>query len=292
MKKLSIVYVCLAAFLWGCMGIFVKALNNAGLFAINVVHVRITLALLIVGIYIAITNPKRFKIRLKDVWCFIGTGIVSLLFFTWCLFSGMEIAPLSVITILLYTAPVFVMIMSIILFKEKINRYKVISLLLTLIGCVLVSGIGQDMSLSASGILFGLGSGFGYALYSIFSRYAIERGYDSWTITFYTFLFCVLGSFFLADNGLIISTVKEEPSLVLWMLGMAFFTGFLAYVLYTKGLEGMESSKASIIATLEPVVATVVGTLVFDEPLTVMVVVGIIAVVGGIVVLTLQKNEG
>lgn len=287
-KNISVIFVCIAAFLWGCMGIFVRKMNAAGLYAIDVVQVRITIALLFVGLFILIKNPSGFKIKIKDIWCFLGTGICSLLFFSWCLFSGMEIAPLSVVTILLYTAPAFVMIWSIILFKEKMNRYKVISLLLTLIGCILVSGLGNAEQVSVKGILLGIGSGFGYALYSIFGRYAIKKGYDSWTITFYTFLFCVIGCSFMADFGKIFSAVEEDGTIVLWMAGMAFFTGFLAYVFYTKGLEGIESSKASIIATLEPVVATLVGLICFGEKTGIPGIAGIICVISGIVLLALK----
>lgn len=69
---------------------------------------------------------------------------------------------------------------------------------------------------------------------------------------------------------------------------MALLTGFLAYILYTKGLEGMPSSRASILASVEPVTSAVIGTIVFHEPLSLTAVCGIVLVLGGIAVLSVR----
>ena len=227
--------------------------------------------------------------RLRDLWCFAGTGIVSLLLFSWCYFSGMQEASLSVMAVLLYTSPAFIVLLSVLLFRETLTRQKLLALVLTFTGCCLVSGLGSGSAVSMKGLLLGLGSGFFYALYSIFSRYAIERGYGSWTITFYTFLFCLLASAPLAHWGLIASALSSGVSVPVYALLMGLLTGFLAYIFYTKGLEGMESSRAGILASVEPVVGTIIGTLVFHEPLPVQSVLGIALVLGGIVVLGGKK---
>ena len=72
------------------------------------------------------------------------------------------------------------------------------------------------------------------------------------------------------------------------LLAMALLTGFLAYILYTKGLEGMPSSRASILASVEPVTSAVIGTIVFHEPLSLAAVCGIVLVLGGIAVLSVR----
>ena len=134
----------------------------------------------------------------------------------------------------------------------------------------------------------GIGAVFGYALYSIFGRCAIDRGYSSWTITFYTFVFCSLGCAPLTGWRLIAGTLAAQPRLIAWALAMALLTGFLAYILYTKGLEGMPSSRASILASVEPVTSAVIGTIVFHEPLSLTAVCGIVLVLGGIAVLSVR----
>lgn len=285
----SALCVLLAGTLWGSMGLFVRKLNAVGLYALDIVQLRIAISLILVGLYLLIFARDNLRVRLRDLWCFAGTGIVSLLLFSWCYFSGMQEASLSVMAVLLYTSPAFIMLLSVLLFRETLTRQKLLALVLTFTGCCLVSGLGSGSAVSMKGLLLGLGSGFFYALYSIFSRYAIERGYGSWTITFYTFLFCLLASAPLAHWGLIASALSSGVSVPVYALLMGLLTGFLAYIFYTKGLEGMESSRAGILASVEPVVGTIIGTLVFHEPLPVQSVLGIALVLGGIVVLGGKK---
>lgn len=285
----SALCVLLAGTLWGSMGLFVRRLNAVGLYALDIVQLRIAVSLVLVGLYLLIFARERFRVRLRDLWCFAGTGIVSLLLFSWCYYSGMQEASLSVMAVLLYTSPAFIMLLSIVLFRERLTRQKLLALVLTFAGCCLVSGLGSGSAVSMKGLLLGLGSGFFYALYSIFSRYAIERGYDSWTITFYTFLFCLLASAPLSHWDLIAQALSGGASVPVYALLMGLLTGFLAYIFYTKGLEGMESSRAGILASVEPVVGTIIGTLVFHEPLPVQSVLGIALVLGGIVVLGGKK---
>ena len=285
----SALCVLLAGTLWGSMGLFVRKLNAVGLYALDIVQLRIAISLVLVGLYLLIFARDKLHVRLRDLWCFAGTGIVSLLLFSWCYFSGMQEASLSVMAVLLYTSPAFIVLLSVLLFRETLTRQKLLALVLTFTGCCLVSGLGSGSAVSMKGLLLGLGSGFFYALYSIFSRYAIERGYGSWTITFYTFLFCLLASAPLAHWGLIAQALSSDASVPVYALLMGLLTGFLAYIFYTKGLEGMESSRAGILASVEPVVGTIIGTLVFHEPLPVQSVLGIALVLCGIVVLGGKK---
>ena len=290
MKNKALAAVLAAGTFWGTMGFFARSLYAAGFGPLEVAQTRITTGLILVGLYILLFNRSQFRIKLKDIWCFLGTGIVSLLLFSTCYFSALNYTSLAVAAILLYTAPFFVMLMSLVLFKEKMNGKKVFALLLAFTGCVLVSGVGGDEDVSWIGILLGLGSGFFYALYSIFGRYAINRGYGAWTMTFYTFLFCSIGCAFLSDWQVIGSVMAADSANILWVLGLGFVTAFLPYVLYSTGLEHMESSKASILASVEPVVSALFGVFVFHETMSLWGVIGIALVLGAIVVLNVKKK--
>ena len=290
MKNKALAAVLAAGTFWGTMGFFARSLYAAGFGPLEVAQTRITTGLILVGLYILIFNCNQFKVKLKDIWCFLGTGIVSLLLFSTCYFSALNYTSLAVAAILLYTAPFFVMILSLFLFKEKLNGKKIFALLLAFSGCVLVSGVGGDTAFSWKGILLGIGSGFFYALYSIFGRYAINRGYGAWTMTFYTFLFCSAGCAFLSNWQVIGGVMAADSANILWVLGLGFVTAFLPYVLYSTGLEHMESSKASILASVEPVVSALFGVLVFHERLSVWGILGIGMVLSAIVVLNVKKK--
>ena len=291
MKNKALFAVLAAGTFWGTMGFFARSLYAAGFGPLEVAQTRITTGLVFVGLYILLFNRSLFRVKWKDMWCFLGTGIVSLLLFSTCYFSALNYTSLAVAAILLYTAPFFVMLMSLLLFKEKMNGKKVFALVLAFTGCVLVSGVGGDEEFSWIGILLGLGSGFFYALYSIFGRYAINRGYGAWTMTFYTFLFCSVGCAFLCDWQVIGTSVQTDNSVLLWVLGLGFVTAFLPYVLYSIGLENMESSKASILASVEPVVSALFGVFVFHEALSIWGILGILMVLGAIVVLNVKLKK-
>ena len=291
MKRLAIAAVVAAAALWGLMGVFVRRFSAMGLGSLETTEVRILCGLVLLGLYLAVFHREKLRVRLRDLWCFVGTGIVSLLFFSWCYFQTMTLTSLAVAGVLLYTAPVFVMLLSALLFREPITPRKALALGMAVAGCALVSGLGSAGSLSTGGLLLGLGSGFFYALYSIFGRYAIRRGYGAWTITFYTFLFCAAGGAVLCDWGRMGQAMSAAGGqFFLWAAAMGLVTAFAAYLLYTWGLERMESSRAAILASVEPVVAALVGIFWFHETVSVPAVVGIVLVLGAIAVLGQGKS--
>lgn len=285
MKKLAPFFVLLAGILWGTMGIYVRRLNALGFTTIEIVAVRSVVTAVLLLLVLFFYNRKMLKIRLKDIWCFVGTGIFSIVFFNYCYFKAITMTSLSVAAVLLYTAPAIVMVLSAFLFHEKITTVKIIALAATFAGCVFVTGLAGDSgSLSTAGILVGLGAGLGYALYSIFGRYAIERGYHSLTISFYTFVFAGIGALPLADVKMIYEVPVKDIRMLGFYLIFALISTVVPYILYTLGLTALENSKASIIASIEPVAATVLGIILFHEKMTIGNLLGIILVLGAIVI--------
>ena len=220
------------------------------------------------ALFVLIYKPKLFQIRWRDLWCFLGTGIVSVALFTYCYFTSMELSSLSAAAVLLYTAPAFVMLFSLVLFKEKMTVMKGVSLVLAVLGCAMTTGvIGGEIRVTLAGFLFGLASGVCYALYSIFSRYALNRGYEPFTVTLYTFLLAAVTTVALIDVRPVIAVVTADAQSVCFALLFALLSCVLPYVFYTLGLKYISAGTASIIATVEPVAATVVGAAVFSEPI-------------------------
>ena len=279
----SALCVLLAGTLWGSMGLFVRKLNAVGLYALDIVQLRIAISLVLVGLYLLIFARDKLRVRLRDLWCFAGTGIVSLLLFSWCYFSGMQEASLSVMAVLLYTSPAFIVLLSVLLFRETLTRQKLLALVLTFAGCCLVSGLGSGSAVSMKGLLLGLGSGFFYALYSIFAPFGL-RHYSPLAVVFWTFVFAALGALFVADWGNLM-TVLSVPQNALLAAGLVLLSTVAPYILYTKGLANVESGKASIMASIEPVVGTLVGTLVFGEPISAGVFLGLACILACVYIL-------
>ena len=280
--KLKYLYVFAAGSLWGIISLFLKPMLNLGFSQIQTVTLRCLIAAAVLGVYMLIKDKSLFRFKLRDIWCFLGTGLVSLMFFSICYFYSMTYNGVCVAVILLYTSPVFVMLLSLPLFKEKITYKKLIAVVLTVAGCVFVSGAAGGQSIGFVGIVLGICSGLGYALYSIFSRYALQRNYNSMTISFYTFLFCGLGCLPFASP--VSMALSLSPKAVLYSLGLGVVCCVMPYILYTKGLEYVDNTRASVIVAVEPVVASLIGVFVYNESVTAVKLLGVALVLSAVVI--------
>lgn len=288
-------YIIVAGVLWGCTGMLVRQINAAGFSSMEVALWRILTSAIIVAVVIFVKDKSLFKFKLKDIWVFLGSGIVSLAFFSICYFQNIITTSMAIACTMLYTSPVFVVLFSAVLFKEKITVRKVVAIVLTLVGCLFVTGaISGSLVLPAKGIVLGICSGLGYALYSIFGRYGLEKGYDSFTITFYTFVFAALAMMVPANIGgmfVKLSRLDNVVSMILIILVTAVISAVLPYMFYTLGLRGVENGKASILVAVEPVVASIVGVVVFKDEVSVVSLVGIVLVLASIVLLSLKNKS-
>ena len=283
-KRRASLSILLAAALWGIIGLWNRRLMAGGLSPTGIVTVRNFGGCILLCAVFAVNDRSVFSVKRDHLKYFFGTGIVSVVLFTVCYFSCQQICSLAVASILLYTAPSFVVLLSALLWKEPINLRKISALLLTLVGCSLVCGLfAGQVTVTLAGFLLGLGSGFFYALYSIFGRYALSH-YSSMTVTVWTFLFAGPASLVLlrpAD----ITAMTGDIAMPLTAVCLVVFSTVLPYLFYTSGLAKVESGKASIMASLEPVVASLAGVMAFGEPMTAMTAVGILCVLGGVAIL-------
>lgn len=289
--KKPVFSVLLAGILWGIITIFIKHLSAFGLDAMNISLIRMITAAPLFTLALAVTDKSKLKIKPKDIWIFIGTGVISVVLFNCLYFYTMINSQASIAVVLLYTSPVFVMILSAILFKEKITVKKVIALLLTFAGCIFTAGLlGGGYKISPIILLTGLGSGLCYALYSVFGRVALQK-YSSNTVTAYTLIFGLIGSLFIGKPAETFKTVAQNPSLILWCLGIGIFCTVLPYFFYTAGLNKLESSKAAIIVAVEPLVGGVLGMTVYHEPHSAAKILGMALILSAIVLLNLPDKK-
>lgn len=288
MKKLAYFLIIAAGCLWGFMGFFQRHLALFEIKQLEITFSQVSVAASVLAVFILITDKSRFKIKLKDIWCFIGTGMISMLCLNVCYLTSIRYSTLAVSSVLLSTAPAYVIILSAILFKEKITAQKIIALVIMISGCILMTGCYEgELAVSSKGLILGALSGVFYALYSIFSRFALNRGYASETISFYTFLFAAIGVRPFVQFSHLHSVLNWE--IAPYILGLGVVGCALPYILYTKGLGKVETSLAAILATSEPIMAALVGIVFFAEPLGINDVVGIMLVVLSIVVINVTN---
>lgn len=283
-RYLSCFYILLGGTLWGLIGLFNRNLSAAGFSSFSIVLVRNLGSLIVLGLIFLIFDRSIFRIQPKHLIYFLGTGIVSILLFTLCYFACQQVCSLATAAILLYTAPTFVVILSAILWKDKITKRKVIALVITFLGCTFASGVWSgNFSVTRIGFLLGIGSGFFYGLYSIFARFALKH-YKPLTVTFYTFLFAGLSSLFLVRPDELAIGFSQSKTCFL-VLGLIVVSTVLPYIFYTKGLSAVDSGRASILAGIEPVVAALVGVLAFGEPMNITVLLGLGCILASVYIL-------
>jgi drug/metabolite transporter (DMT)-like permease len=273
-----------AAFLWGIIGLWNRRLSAGGLSPFSIVAVRNLGGMALLLAIFAVRDPRVFHVKREHLKYFFGTGVLSVVLFTCCYFTCQQLCSLAVASVLLYTAPSFVVVLAAVLWREPVTRRKLLALALTLVGCACVCGVfSGNLTVTPLGILLGLGSGFFYALYSVFGRYALAH-YDSMTVTVWTFLFAGPASLVLLRPQEL-TMAFQAPSTWLLALGLVVCSTVAPYLLYTRGLAQVEPGRASILASMEPVVASLAGVLVFGEPLGLLTMIGICLVLAGVIIL-------
>lgn len=279
-----------AGVLWGLIALFVRALSAAGLSSLEIVFYRNILAALVLGAVIAVHDRSAFHIRLRDIWMFVGTGMISIALFNFCYFYTLERSSVAVAALLLYTSPVFVMVLSVLLFREKLTSRKLLSVCITIAGCACITGVfAQAQTAPPLIVLCGLGSGLFYGLYSIFGKFALKR-YHTITVSFYTFVFAAIATApFCAVKCA--SFTAAHPTALLLGIGLAVVCTVAPFLLYTGGLNGVPASQAAILATVEPLVGSLLGVVVFGDPFTVWTVLGMVLIFAAIAVLQLPQRS-
>lgn len=162
---MSYILVLIAGVSWGLIGVFTKAIDALGFTEMQMLFVKGVLATAVLLVITFFKDKSQLKLKnWKDIRYFVGTGIISFTFFSWAYMKAVNLTSLGVAAVLLYTAPTFVMLFSILLFGEKMTKTKGIVLLMTFVGCILVTGLLEGgAAFTWQGIAIGLASGVGYA---------------------------------------------------------------------------------------------------------------------------------
>jgi len=288
------VSVLVAGSLFATSGVLIKYLiQDYGLPPLIVVAARISLAALGLFVILGARDRQLLRIRPRDNLFFLLFGLigVALLQASWA--YAVSLIDVGVAVVLNYTAPAWAALFAWPLLGERLNRQKGIALLLTTAGVALIARIfdAQFLSLNVAGLLWALLSGMLYGLYSIFIRRALKR-YSFWTVVTYTF---ASGALFLWATVLMMSSGEGSPSrmvstlaqpgAVLWLLILGLGPTLIGHTLFAFGLRFLEATVATIVATIEPVMATLLAALFLGESLTWSQIVGGALVIAGVIAL-------
>ncbi len=289
MKK-SFFYIILAGILWGTSGIFVHYLAPYGFTSLQMTAVRGTVSFLCLAVYALIFDRSLFRVsRVQLILC-ICIGI-SLLGTAGGYFASMQMTSVSTAVVLMYSAPIYVTVFSVLFFKERMSKGKLTALILMILGCALVSGIVGGLKFDPLGIFLGVFSGISYAAYNIFTKIATRKKCKPLSATMYSSLFMSLIALCVSKPGEMLGSAMQKPLLLFPMLlGLGVVTFVLPYALYSTAIKVLPAGTASALSIVEPMAATIFSVILFDEKLTLYSVLGIALIL--VAVFLLGKTDG
>ena len=296
MKKFVPILPILSGIFWGGGGIFIRRLMELNINSFTVVSSRVIVASIIFFICVFIYDRSLVKIKLKDLWIFVSAGILGILGLNICYNEAVKQLSLSLSAVLLSLSPIFVLIFANIFFKEKITVKKVICMILALLGCFFASGVletNETMKWTYFGIFIGFLGAFFYGLYSIFSKLAIIKNYNTLTVTLYALISIAIISLPFTDWKALSNVVVENGSgMLVFMLFHSLCTSVFPYAFFTIALGHMDAGKASILASGEPIAAMFFGIFFYHEIPTVLSVIGVLLTLTALTLLSLtEKNK-
>ena len=291
----GLIKIFITGCLWGTIGLFVKLMETQGSSSAYTSFLRLFFGfLLLAALTLIVEGPKAFLIGRRTLISCILLGIVCQ--GTFNVFYSMSISMngMSVGSVLLYTAPIFTSIVSMLLFRERLDLLKWAALLVNVVGCALTA-TGGDISaeaLAPLGILIGVGAGFTYAMTAVFGKIALQEKASPLAVAAYNLFF---GCLFLAIVRRPWLTVTEPFNMRILLYGLLYgcIPTALAYAVYFSGLSGIkQASRVPVVASVELVVATVIGVFAFDEGMNIIKIVGILLVLFSILLFSRKTGKG
>ena len=290
MKKSAFICIVAASIGWGTSGVFVYFLSPFGFSSPGMTFIRSLAMLVSMLLYVLICDRGLFKISFPHLLLTLGSGLA---FFgtASCYFYSMVKSSVSTAVVLMYTAPIFVMIYSVLFLGEKLTRVKAFCVAVMLLGCSLVSGIIGGFRFDAVGIVFGLLSGISYSAYNILTKIQMRKGINPVTANLYGFLFASVTGALMADIGQLHACIGGNMCYTIpLMLLLGLCTSVMPYLCYSCALKTIPAGTASSLAILEPVSATVLSVAFLGEDLMTLPAGGIALILSSVFILSRQSE--
>ena len=283
--------VAAAAGLWGTLGLIFRILHDDyGLSALAIAFLRAALAFTLLALFLLFTRPQRLRLDPRALPFFALFGFCGVTAFYFSYTQAVIATTVTTAVVLLYTAPAFVTLIARRVWGEPLGARKMSALVLAFAGCALVARAYDpaQVSLNLIGLAVGLAAGFTYALYTVFSKFALERFASSTALTYALFF----GALFLIPSQTLddFAPLVRGPGVWVFLLLLVIGPTLGSLALYNAGLLRVPASNASLVANIEPVVASLLAFTFLGERLELLQMVGGAMVIAGAVWLSAGKS--
>lgn len=290
MKNRAFAMIIVAGILWGTSGIFVYYLAPFGFSSLHMTFLRALVSAVSLAGYICVHDKCLFKVTPKELLLFACGGL-SFFGTAGCYYMSMQVTSVSTAVVLMYTAPVLVMIFSVLFWGERLTPLKAAAIFAMLLGCFLVSGVIGGMRFDLWGIFLGIMSGLSYSVYNIVTKMQMRNGSNPISATFYCFASAALIGLFVSGVQEIPGIIGTRPVLLLFLIaGLGICTCVLPYFLYTLAMKVLPAGTATALGIIEPMAATVFSVVLFKDQMGIFSLIGIILILGATFMLNKDKE--
>lgn len=278
---------CLSSATYGLIPFFALNILRSGQSMDSLLFYRFFCAALIIGIYLLI---KRVSLRVsrKEIGVLILLGLLFALS-SELMFSSYAYMPTGIVATILFIYPVFVAIIMNVCFHEKTSWVTQVAILFAFIGVALLYYGDGKITLHITGIVLILLSALAYALYIITINKSIVSTMSGFKLTFYALSFCALFFFCKA-----LATGNMEPinssGTLINILFISLVCTAVSCIAMSFAIGYIGSTMTAVLGALEPMTAVTVGVIVFDEPFTPNLMIGILFIITSVIMIVLSNK--
>ena len=263
--------VIISAISFGLMPVFAKIAYENGSNNYTVLALRFIFSSLVLFVYMKIKKVS-MKISKSEFKCIFLITIFGYIVCSLSYFTSFEYITVGLSTMILYTHPALVVIFSALIYRDKLSIKKVASILITTLGIyLLVDFKGSEFNLY--GISLAIISSVTYCIYIIGLGSKALKNVNSMVITFYV---CILSSIVVSSFGMINDQIIWSQNIITISCSvlLAMISTLLAMLTFVQGAKLVGASRAAIISTFEPIVSLVLAIILFNEVITISLVIG------------------
>jgi drug/metabolite transporter (DMT)-like permease len=293
--RLGYAMVATAATLFAINGSVSKVVLGSGLSSLELAQIRNTCAAILFLAFLVVVAPGRLRVGQRELLFLAAFGLVGIALVQWLYFVAIDNLPVGIALLIEFTAPLYVALFARFVYREHVRRRIWVAVGLCLTGLALVVELWTGVELSTVGITAAFGGALSLTAYLLMAERE-RRHRDAASLSFYGFLFAALlwavvqplwdFPWGVLDDDVSLQGNLSEHTAPVWAL-VAFVVvigTMVTFSLLTGSLRHISATRASIVATLEPVVATVVAWAWLDETFGPTQLVGGLVVIAGILV--------
>ena len=288
----GILSLVLAVAFWGSSASLAKYLFTTRYDPLIISQTRSSLSFLLLAVYFGISDRSVFRLQPGDLYKMALIGVIGVACTNFTYYFTVKESTVATAILIQNLAPVFVMIYAVAISKEEeLNGIRVMSLVLAVAGCyVAVSGGSlADIRLSGWALLTGPASMLSYSFMLLASKHVLRK-YSVWTMLVNALGFATLFWLVVNPPWAIAAKGYGVEDWAVFLL-FAVVSILIPYIFFTKGLKLLEATTAGIVTTLEPIIAIIVAYLALGEALSLIQMLGALAVVSAVVLLQLRRDH-